>query len=98
MWAVSGRHLFLGDVARNRLGVGRTAESCSPNGEAYAPQAVTNFCTDFDKTLCSLDVDVPRSCVSLMRTTNLLERFHQEVRRKQRDIGMCQSERRCEVL
>jgi transposase-like protein len=34
----------------------------------------------------------------LMRTTNLLERFHKETRRKQRDIGMLQSADGCEVL
>ena len=31
-------------------------------------------------------------------TTNLLERFHKEIRRKQRDIGMFQSEQGCETL
>jgi hypothetical protein len=36
--------------------------------------------------------------VSLIRTTNLLERFHKESRRKQRDIGMFQSETGCEVF
>ena len=51
------------------------------------PQAVGNFFVDF-----------PQVFVSLIRTTNLLERFHKEVRRKQRDIGMFQSERGCEVV
>ena len=45
-----------------------------------------------------VQVDFPRSLVSLIRTTNLLERFHKEVRRKQRDIGMFQSERGCEAV
>jgi transposase-like protein len=38
------------------------------------------------------------SSVSLIRTTNLLERFHKEVRHKQRDIGMFQSERGGEAV
>ena len=66
--------------------------------EAREPQAVANFFTDFDQTLCYLAVDFPRSLVSLIRTTNLLERFHKEVRRKQRDIGMFQSVLGCEVV
>jgi len=43
-------------------------------------------------------VEFPRAHVSLIRTTNLLERFHKEIRRKQRDIGMLQSEAGCDVL
>jgi transposase-like protein len=43
-------------------------------------------------------VDFPLAQVSLIRTTNLLERFHKEIRRKQRDIGMFQSETGCEVV
>jgi len=66
--------------------------------EAVEPKAVTTFFTDFDKPLNSLRIDFPRAYVSLIRTTNLLERFHREVRRKQRDIGMFQSERGCEVV
>jgi putative transposase len=65
---------------------------------AREPQAVANFFTDFDKTLQYLGVDFPRSLVAWIRTTNLLERFHKEVRRKQRDIGMFQSERGCETV
>jgi putative transposase len=63
-----------------------------------APEAVANFFGDFDKTLSDLAIDFPESFASLMRTTNLLERFHKEMRRKQRDIGMFQSEQGCEVL
>jgi putative transposase len=66
--------------------------------EVREPKAVANFFTDFDKTLAYLQVDFPRSLLPLIRTTNLLERFHKEVRRKQCDIGMFQSERGCEVL
>jgi putative transposase len=62
------------------------------------PQAVANFFLDFDKTLAYLAIDFPQSLASLIRTTNLLERFHKEMRRKQRDIGMFQSEQGCEVL
>jgi transposase-like protein len=52
----------------------------------------------FEQTLRYLSVDFPRAHVALMRTTNLLERFHKETRRKQRDIGMLQSADGCEVL
>jgi transposase-like protein len=62
------------------------------------PQAVANFLVDFDKTLSYLAIDFPKSLASLIRTTNLLERFHKEMRRKQRDIGMFQSEQGCEAL
>jgi transposase-like protein len=63
-----------------------------------APKAVANFFTDFDKTLASLRVDFPKSLGVLIRTTNRLERFQKEMRRKQRDIGMFQSEEGCEAL
>lgn len=43
-------------------------------------------------------LETPPSLVSLIRTTNLLERFHKEVRRKQRDIGMFHSEQGCKVV
>ena len=62
------------------------------------PQAVENFFVDFEQTLSYLTVDFPRAFVSLIRTTNLLERFHKEIRRKQRDIGMFQSEQGCEAV
>jgi len=62
------------------------------------PDAVVNFFVDFDKTLSYLAIDFPESLASLMRTTNLLERFHKEMRRKQRDIGMFQSEAGCEAI
>jgi transposase-like protein len=63
-----------------------------------APEAVAAFFVDFDKTLAYLRVDLPDSLLSLVRTTNLLERFHREARRKPHDIGMFQSEHGCEVL
>jgi putative transposase len=59
--------------------------------ETREPQAVAAFFHDFEQTLCYLTVHFPRAYVSLIRTTNLLERFHKEIRRKQRDIGMLQS-------
>jgi len=59
---------------------------------------VENFFVDFEQTLGYLTVDFPRACVSLIRMTNLLERFHKEIRRKQRDIGMFQSEQGCEAV
>ena len=88
-------HVYASDV---EVEIRARAVTFRTQWEACEPQAVANFFTDFDKTLCYLEVDLPRSCVSLIRTTNLLERFHKEVRRKQRDIGMFQSERGCEVL
>jgi transposase-like protein len=62
------------------------------------PHAVAAFMNGFEQTLRYLSVDFPRAHVALMRTTNLLERFHKETRRKQRDIGMLQSADGCEVL
>jgi transposase-like protein len=66
--------------------------------EVREPKAVANFFADFDKTFSYFQVGFPQSLMPLIRTTNLLERFHKEVRRKQGDIGMFQSERGCEVL
>ncbi len=66
--------------------------------EQREPKAIAAFFVDFDKTLSYLRVDLPDSLLPLVRTTNLLERFHREARRKQHDIGMFQSERGCEVL
>jgi putative transposase len=62
------------------------------------PKAVEVFLNGFEQTLSYLSVDFPKAHVSLMRTTNLLERFHKEIRRKQRDIGMFQSATGCEVV
>jgi transposase-like protein len=62
------------------------------------PDAVANFLVDFDKTLAYLSIAFPEPFRGLIRTTNLLERFHKEMRRKQRDIGMFQSEQGCETL
>lgn len=62
------------------------------------PKSVANFFTDFDKTFAYLRVDFPASLGVLIRTTNRLERFHKEMRRKQRDIGMFQSEAGCEAV
>ena len=53
---------------------------------------------NFHKTIAYGSAEIEPSLVSLIRTTNLLERFHKEVRRKQRDIGMFQSEQGCEVI
>jgi transposase-like protein len=62
------------------------------------PQAVAAFTNGFEQTVSYLSVDFPLAQVSLIRTTHLLERFHRETRRKQRDIGMFQSEAGCEVV
>ena len=74
------------------------AERFQDTWKGREPDAVVNFFVDFDKTLSYLAIDFPESLASLMRTTNLLERFHKEMRRKQRDIGMFQSEQGCEAL
>jgi transposase-like protein len=66
--------------------------------EVKEPEAIATFFVDFDKTLAYLQVDLPDALLPLSRTTNLLERFHREARRKQRDIGMFQSERGCDVF
>ena len=74
------------------------AEVCRETWQEREPQAVANFCTDFDKTFADLKVDFPASLGVLIRTTNRLERFHKEMRRTQRDIGMLQSEAGCEAI
>jgi len=74
------------------------AEVCRDEWQGREPQAVANLFLDFDKTLASLAIDFPLPLAALIRTTNLLERFHKEMRRKQRDIGMFQSEQGCETL
>ena len=66
--------------------------------EQREPEAVAAFFADFDKTLSYLTIDVPDTFLALIRTTNLLERFHREARRQQHDIGRFQSEHGCEVL
>src|SRR5215471_12073306 len=63
-----------------------------------ALRVVHDFLVDFDKTLAYLSIAFPEPFRGLIRTTNLLERFHKEIRRKQRDIGMFQSEQGCETL
>lgn len=74
------------------------ADQFQDTWQGREPDAVVNFFVDFDKTLSYLAIDFPASLASLTRTTNLLERFHKEMRRKQRDIGMFQSEQGCEAL
>jgi len=74
------------------------AAVCRETWHGREPQAVANFFLDFDKTLAYLAIDCPQPLAALIRTTNLLERFHKEMRRKQRDIGMFQSEQGCAVL
>jgi len=74
------------------------AEVFRDEWQGREPRAVANLFLDFDKTLAYLAIDFPLSLASLIRTTNLLERFHKEMRRKHRDIGMFQSEQGCETL
>jgi transposase-like protein len=62
------------------------------------PKVVANVWLHFHKTLAYLSIEMEPSLHPLIRTTNLLERFHKEARRKQRDIGMFQSEQGCEAF
>jgi transposase-like protein len=62
------------------------------------PKAVAHFWLNFHKTIAYVSVEMDPSLHPLIRTTHLLERFHKEARRKQRDIGMFQSERGCEAI
>ena len=59
---------------------------------AREPEAVATFWGHVHKTLAYLSVDLSPAGGVLICTTNLRERFHKEVRRKQRDIGLFQSE------
>jgi hypothetical protein len=74
------------------------AESFRHKWAEREPQAVAAFLSDLEQTWCYLSVELPRAHGSLIRTTNLLERFHKEIRRQQRDIGMWQSEAGGDVL
>ncbi len=74
------------------------AQAFQDTWQEREPKAVQIFLHDFALTLSYLSIDFPRAYVSLIRTTNLLERFHKESRRKQKDIGMFQSETGCEIL
>lgn len=74
------------------------AEAFGVTWHAQEPEAVANVAIDFEKTLAYCEVHFPQSCVSLIRTTHLLERFQKAMRRKQRDIGMFQSAQGCDVL
>src|SRR5216683_545608 len=79
-------------------GMRAQAEVFRETWQEREPKSVANFFTDFDTTLAYLRVDFPASLGVLIRTTNRLERFHKEMRRKQRDIGMFQSEAGCEAI
>jgi len=79
-------------------GMRAQAEVFRETWQEREPKSVANFFIDFDKTLVYLRVDFPASLRVLIRTTNRLERFHKEMRRKQRDIGMFQSEAGCEAV
>jgi transposase-like protein len=74
------------------------AETFRETWDDREPNAVANFGVDVDQTLVSCSIAVLESLLRLIRPTTLLERFHKEMRRKQRDIGMFQSEQGCEVL
>ena len=82
----------------SELEIRTRAQAFHDKWASLEPKAVEVFMNGFEQTLSYLTVDFPRAHVSLIRTTNLLERFHKEIRRKQRDIGMFQSETGCEVF
>jgi transposase-like protein len=88
-------HIYATDVDSEMRG---RAQVFRDTWEAREPQAGAAFFHEFEQTLCYLTVAFPRAHVSLMRTTHLLERFHKEIRRKPRDIGMVQSEAGGDVL
>jgi putative transposase len=88
-------HIYASDVEGE---IRARAVAFRDTWEEREPQAVAAFLHDCEPTVSYLSVDFPRAHVSLIRTTNLLERFHKEIRRKQRDIGMLQSEAGCDVL
>ena len=67
------------------------AERFRDTWKGREPEAAANFFVGFDQTLSYLAIDFPTSLASLMRTTNLLERFHKEMRRKQWEIGSCRA-------
>ena len=83
MLADAGR-MYAGDVEAD---IRTQAAAFRATWEGREPKAVANFFTDFDKTLSYLQVDFPMSLAPLIRTTNLLERFHKEVRRKHMTLG-----------
>lgn len=82
--------------AENKEEVITNAKAFEKKWEKVEPKAVENFLTDFDKTLKYWDINFPY--LELIKTTNLLERFNREFRRKQKDIGCLQSEKGAEVL
>ena len=74
------------------------AQAFEDKWKGREPKAVEMLLNGFEQTLSYLSVDFPRTHVSLIRTTNLLERFHTEIRRKPRDLGRFQSATGCEVF
>jgi transposase-like protein len=74
------------------------APAFADKGKGREPKAVEVLMHGLEQTLSYVSVDFPRTHVLLIRTTNLLEHFYKEIRRKQRDIGMFQSETGGEVF
>jgi transposase-like protein len=69
---------------RNEAEIRAQAEVFRETWQEREPKAVGNLFTDFAKTFASLRVDFSESLRGLIRTTNRWERFHKEMRRKQR--------------
>ena len=87
-------HMYASDV---ETAIRAHAAAFRTTWEEREPEAVANCFADLDKTLPSVPVDLPRGLISLIRTTNLLERCHKERRRTQRESGMVHSARGCAV-
>jgi transposase-like protein len=56
------------------------AQTFQDKWKGREPEAAEAFMNGFELTLSYLSVDFPKAHVSLIRTTNLLERFHKEIR------------------
>jgi len=69
------------------------AQAWRKNWEAVEPVAVRRFFNEFELTLNFLKYDFP--VPRLIHTTNLLERFFEEFRRKEREIGCFPNSRSC---
>jgi transposase-like protein len=64
----------------SEVAIREQAAVCRETWQGKEPQAVAHFSLDFDKTLAYVAIDFPPPLASLIRTTNLLERFHKEMR------------------
>jgi len=82
--------VFDEDIIRTR------AEAWRQHWEAVEPTAVRRFFHQFELTLNFLKRDFPLP--QLIHTNNLLERFFEEFRRKEREIGCFPNGRSCQAI